>query len=130
MTKTTTGGCFCGEIRYEITGDPVIQVMCFCEDCRSITGTDAYAGFMVKETEFHQLEGTPQQHQRTSKEGRKVVRSFCRTCGTNLWGVTSFGLISVAAGTLDDPGLFQPKNKAFTEGAPHWARIPEHLEDI
>jgi len=122
------GGCFCGEIRYKIGGIPVLQLYCFCEDCLSLSGTDGYAGIMIKQDDFEVTRGVPTCHEKTSRENRKVVRNFCGTCGTNIWGKTSFGLISVAAGTLDDPGLFNPSKSVFTEDAPHWARIPENIE--
>ncbi len=129
MKENLSGGCFCGDVRYEVSGAPALQVMCFCRDCLSITGTDGYAGYMVKEEDFHLKSGTPNIHEKISIEGRKVIRSFCGTCGSNLWGQTEFGLISIAAGTLDDPEVFQPTMKVFTDHAPHWARIPHALKD-
>lgn len=130
MASELCGGCFCGEVRYKITGEPVLQLLCFCKDCLSITGTDGYAGMMVQDTDFHLLQGIPSVHAKTSKEGRTVKRHFCGVCGSNLYGQTEFGLISVAAGTLDDPELFKPEKKVFVADAPHWARIPEELEEM
>ena len=130
MGDKTTGGCFCGAVRYELTGDAVLQLLCFCRDCLKNAGTDGYAGYMVKEADFHLTSGNPTVHTKTSKGRRKVHRHFCGICGSNLWGVTEFGLISVSAGTLDNPDLFKPAKKVFTSDAPHWARIPEQLEDM
>ena len=130
MVKETTGGCFCGDIRYRISGEPVIQLYCFCKDCLSITGTDGYAGYMVNESDFQLTKGTPTTHDKLSKEGRTVKRHFCGKCGSNLWGQTEFGLISVAAGTLDDPNLFKPTKKVFVHDAPRWARVPSELEEM
>ncbi len=130
MSGNFEGGCFCGEVRYKITGEAVLQLMCFCRDCLSITGTDGYAGLMVKSEDFHLVQGKPKTHDKTSKQGRTVTRHFCGTCGSNLWGVTSFELTSVPAGSLDDPNKFHPSKKVFTHGAPDWARIPEGLEEM
>lgn len=130
MDEKTVGGCFCGQVRYEVTGAAVLQLLCFCKDCQSITGTDGYAGYMVKEADFRLVSGQPQVHSTTSKEGRQVHRHFCGACGSNLYGITEFGLISIAAGSLDNPGLFKPTKKVFASDAPHWARIPDHLEDM
>ncbi len=130
MEKAVTGGCFCGEVRYEVTGDAVIQLLCFCKDCLSITGTDGYAGYMVKDSDFRLVSGEPTVHTKSSKEGRQVHRHFCGVCGSNLWGVTEFGLVSIAAGSLDDPSIFTPTKKVFTSDAPHWARIPSELNDM
>ena len=128
MTSTTTGGCFCGEIRYEISNEPVLQVLCFCKDKTS--GTAGYAGYMVDQADFRVVSGDPKVHRKVSKEGRTVKRNFCAECGSNLWGATEFGLISVAAGTLDNPNLFKPTKKTFVDDAPHWARVPEEVEEM
>ncbi len=125
MTKAT-GGCYCGEIRYELSGEAELQLFCFCEDCRKFCGTDGYAGYMVLDDNFKHTRGTPTQHRTISAEGRTVTRNFCSVCGSLCWGATELGLTSVAAGTLDDPDIFQPSMNVFEEQAPHWARIPKH----
>ena len=130
MSERTTGGCFCGHVRYEITGEPALQVLCFCTDCMKTSGTAGYAGYMVNASDFNVVSGEPKVHVKVSKEGRKVARNFCPECGSNLFGVTEFGLVSVAAGTLDNPELFQPSGKVFTHDAPHWARVPSGLKEL
>ena len=130
MSIMIKGGCFCGEIRYQISAAPIFELFCYCKDCLAITGTDGYAGFMVNEPDFKLTKGSPFTHDKLSTQGRTVKRHFCGTCGSNLWGQTEFGLISVAAGSLDDPSLFKPTKKVFTHDAPSWARIPEWLEDM
>lgn len=119
------GGCFCGNIRYRVSGKPVIQLMCYCRDCLSLSGTDGFAGMMFKERDFQIVRGSPTTFEKISKENRPVVRHFCGTCGTGLWGTTSFGLVSIHAGTLDDPSVFNPDRNVFVDDAPHWARIAE-----
>lgn len=130
MSKTLEGGCFCGEIRYQITGEPVLQHYCFCSDCLSITGTDGYAGYMVKNEDFSLIKGLPRTHDKISKEGQILKRHFCGTCGSNLWGKTEFGLTNVSAGSLDDPSVFKPTKKVFAHDAPNWARVPDDLEEL
>jgi hypothetical protein len=121
-----TGGCFCGAIRYEVSGKAELQLFCFCADCRKLGGTDGYAGYMVPNENFRPTKGEPKQYRKVSSEGRTVIRHFCAECGSQVWGVTELGLTSVAAGTLDDPNLFQPTVNVFEEQAPSWARIPKH----
>lgn len=130
MRKENEGGCFCGEIRYKITGEPVIQLFCFCKDCRAISGTDGYAGYMINDSDFMLTKGTPKTHKKISREHRTVIRHFCGNCGSNLWGKTEFGLISIAAGSLDDPNLFRPTKNVFVQDAPTWARVPEDLDEM
>lgn len=121
-----TGGCFCGAVRYELSGKAELQLFCFCADCRKLGGTDGYAGYMVLDENFAHTQGDPTQHKKVSSEGRAVTRHFCSACGSLVWGATELGLTSVAAGTLDDPDLFQPTMNVFEEQAPSWARIPTY----
>jgi len=128
--KSLEGGCFCGEVRYKVSGEPVLQLYCFCRDCTIFTGTDGYAGYMVRNSAFAVLKGEPRIFDKKSREGRIVKRHFCGVCGTNLWGQTEYDLVSIAAGTLDDVSAFKPTKKVFTCNAPDWARIPEGLRDV
>ena len=127
-TTNHGGECYCGDIRYRISGEPVIQLYCFCEDCHSITGSDGYhSGYMVKESDFHLERGTPATHEELSKEGRTIKRYYCRKCGSDLWAQTNLGLLSVSAGTFDDPSVFHSTKKVFVHDAPDWARVPNEL---
>jgi hypothetical protein len=127
-TTNHGGECYCGDIRYRISGEPVIQLYCFCEDCHSIAGTDGYhTGYMVKESDFHLTRGTPATHEELSKEGRTIKRHYCPNCGSHLWAQTDLGLLSVSAGTFDDPGVFHSTKKVFVHDAPDWARAANEL---
>jgi hypothetical protein len=121
-----TGGCFCGAIRYELSGKAELQLFCFFSDFRKLGGTDGYAGYMVLDENFRHTQGDPAKHKKVSSEGRTVMRHFCSECGSLVWGATELGLTSVAAGTLDDPNLFQPTMNVFEDQAPSWARVPKH----
>ena len=32
--RTYQGRCLCGEVRFEVEGDPQLAGLCHCEDCR------------------------------------------------------------------------------------------------
>jgi len=130
MSRALDGGCFCGAVRYRTTGSPVLSLLCFCTDCLAIAGTDGYAGMMVRAADFEHLSGETVVHAKVARSGRSVHRHFCPKCGSNLWGQTELGLISVAAGTLDDPNAFKPTKAVFVADAPDWARIPEGLDRV
>jgi hypothetical protein len=124
--KIHAGGCYCGNIRYLVNGEPVIHLYCFCEECHSITGTDGYhSGYMVKESDFQLVSGTPSTHKELSKEGRMIKRHYCQACGCEIWAQTDLGLISVSASTFDDPTVCHSTKKVFVHDAPDWARIPD-----
>ena len=127
-TRNHSGECYCGDIRFRISGEPVIQLYCFCEDCHSITGMDGYySGYMVKESNFHLVRGTPATQEVLSKDGQTINHHYCRKCGSNLWAQTDLGLLSVSPSTFDDPGVFHPTKKVFVHDAPDWARAPNEF---
>jgi hypothetical protein len=32
------GGCYCGKVRYEAEGEPMMAAQCHCRECQYITG--------------------------------------------------------------------------------------------
>ena len=37
MTEIRTGGCQCGAVRYELSGEPLPLVICHCRECQKQT---------------------------------------------------------------------------------------------
>jgi hypothetical protein len=100
-----TGGCFCGDIRYAVTGSPFHPTNCHCSICRRTTGAPFVAWFSVRTDEFQFTRGEPWRF-RSSSTG---MRAFCRRCGTQLTFVRD-GLdeIDVTTASLDDPEAVPP----------------------
>ncbi len=38
MAETYKGSCFCGAVQFEVTGEPMQQGFCHCNDCRQWSG--------------------------------------------------------------------------------------------
>ena len=85
---------------------------------------------MVNDSDFNLTSGKAISYERTSDEGRSVIVHFCGNCGSNLYANTELGITSIAAGSLDNPDKFTPSKKVYSKNAPHWARIPEYLEEM
>jgi hypothetical protein len=105
-----SGGCLCGGLRYETTGEPVRVTICHCRFCQRATG----AGHMVEPIftleNFRLVRGTPHVYAHVSGgSGKQVYVHFCKACGTKLW--LSFerfvGVAGVYAGTFDEPDWFE-----------------------
>lgn len=64
---------------------------------------------------FHQSElkisGELKYFETLGSSGRPIKRAFCPTCGSQLFGLPELvpEMISIRAGTLDDPSLYHPK---------------------
>ena len=98
-----TGGCHCGAVRYEVSGEPMHHALCHCEDCRRHAGAPMVGWALVNRADL-EMSGTPKIYA-SSEHGR---RHFCADCGTGLFYTNEAvfpGQIDVQTGTLDDPDL-------------------------
>ena len=103
-----TGGCLCGDVRYEISGKPVGTGMCHCRLCQRALGAPVNAWIVFKDKDIRFLNSKP----RYFKSSVIAERSFCPNCGTSL----TYRLVKPERSeyqvfclpTLDDPSAFQP----------------------
>jgi hypothetical protein len=97
---TTTGGCLCGGVRFEVSGPLRDVVVCHCRMCRKAHGhIGAYTAVRKDALTFGEARGL-----RWYQSSADARRGFCAECGSTLfWDADRRGTISIAAGTLDAP---------------------------
>jgi len=118
------GGCYCGQVRYEADGEPVLRGQCFCRECQYISGGDSVLVMGMPETAFRFTKGTPKAFRR-SDIPKPVTREFCPNCGTHLTTRAMPGMVMIKIGTLDDPALFgAPQMAIYTCDKQPYHRIP------
>jgi hypothetical protein len=123
---TTTGGCYCGAMRYEVDADPQAQIQCHCRECQYITGGHPNAIVIFPLAGFRWTKGEPASFARADLE-RPVTRFFCPTCGTGL-GTRSPARpdsMIIKVGTLDDPSGFKPQAAIFTIDKQPYHHLPD-----
>ena len=101
---TATGGCLCGNIRYEIFGKLRGIVNCHCSKCLRFHGNfGAYTSSKAEDLSFIKQRGL-KWFQSLTDETPNVHRGFCSECGSSLfWHPKDQENIAVAAGSLDHP---------------------------
>lgn len=122
--RVLTGGCLCGAVRYEASGEPLFSGFCYCQDCRRASGAGAVP-FMGFPNDAFRVSGETRQVRTPSRSGGEAVRNFCPACGSLLFG-GDYGLSeqhTVYAGTLDDPSAFRPTHAIMTADRPPWAAV-------
>ena len=77
MSGTVSGGCLCGEIRFETNADPAFQLLCHCTDCQTVSGAAAYAAYVVPLDALKVTQGEPAHFEVTADSGRINSRHFC-----------------------------------------------------
>jgi hypothetical protein len=123
---TITGGCYCGEIRYEAEGEPQASIQCHCRECQYITGGNPNVITIFPKAGFRFTKGEPKEFTRSDLE-RPVTRLFCPTCGTAI-GTRSPSRpdsMIIKVGTLDDPSTFKAQAAIFTIDKQPFHVIPE-----
>ncbi|MCL6249903.1 GFA family protein [Altererythrobacter sp. KTW20L] len=103
-----TGGCRCGAVRYEISGDALHSALCHCRDCQMAAGAPMVAWLAVKAEGFTLLQGNPASY---NGAGRSI-RHFCSMCGTPLHFVNEEmlpGIVDIPSVTLDEPDAAAPQ---------------------
>ena len=120
-----SGGCVCGEIRYQVAGPPAMIAYCHCEDCRKMGGSvmAVLAGFAREG--FNLLQGDARSFGRLPG----VLRSFCSTCGTSLFYENqSFPEnFYIHIGSFDDPEQLPPDRHTWVSSRISWHKIDDDL---
>ncbi|MBT5048066.1 MAG: GFA family protein [Rhodospirillaceae bacterium] len=132
MTSYATGGCLCGDVRYECIEAPLMMGSCHCRDCQLHSGS-AFATLMIFKKENVSFTGDSlARFTHKGGSGQSVERGFCKNCGSSIsafYDVTPDFMV-VMAGTLDDPALVQPKWNIYTAGKQPWVELSPHMQSF
>lgn len=80
-----TGGCQCGNVRYELRGEPIALYVCHCLECRKQSASAFGMSLKARRADLHVTRGEPQFWTRDTDSGRRLACAFCPTCGSRLW---------------------------------------------
>ncbi|WP_137937926.1 GFA family protein [Chitinivorax sp. B] len=120
------GSCLCGDVRFELAGEPQFINHCHCSMCRKVHGA-AFGSFLHADgAGFRWLAGEDKVRRFDSSPGN--VRAFCERCGSNMPVLEEGGAhVIIPAGTLDDDPKLKPIVHIFTANKAPWYEITDHL---
>jgi hypothetical protein len=123
-----TGGCYCGEVRYEVDGPQEAAFQCHCRECQYLTGGNANIVVVFAESDFRYTKGLASSFARSDLEN-PVTRHFCGACGTGIGSRSPSrpNSMIVKVGTLDDPGEYQAQAAIFTCDRQAYHYIPNNI---
>jgi hypothetical protein len=117
-----TGGCRCGQVRFEITAPPMFTGICHCIGCQKMTGGAYSASVAVPLNGFAVTAG---EVEIGGLHGERLHHRHCAHCKS--WVYTDFepatGFINVRAMMLDNPSWFTPFIESYTSEALPWALV-------
>ena len=107
--NTFTGGCLCGDVRFQATGEPYRVGLCHCLDCRKFHGALFHASAIFPEDavtisgETHDYQG----------------RHFCPRCGSSVFN-RSGDEVEVNLGALDASDQLKPTYESWIVRRESW----------
>lgn len=110
MTRTYSGGCACGAVRYSTDATPIFQNHCQCADCRRRSGTGHGSYLTFARRADLEIRGEAREWRVAGDSGNEKIHAFCPVCGApvHLAFAAMPELIVVHAGSLDRPEQFLP----------------------
>jgi hypothetical protein len=122
---TLRGSCLCGGVAFEVTQAPETLRYCHCESCKKLSGSIGTVNGRVPSNAIRILEGKELLQTFQPTEGS--AKTFCRACGTNLFGGgwPDSETTSVRASALDDPFDARPSTHLFVRSVAAWETLPD-----
>ena len=130
---THSGSCFCGEVKFEVTGEPVAMGYCHCSSCRhwSAGPVNAFTLWQPNALKVTQGEANVGTYNKTSVSFRK----WCTKCGGHFFTEhPPMGLIDIYAAAIPDlkftPGVhvnYQESVLRIPDGTPKMKDMPREM---
>ncbi len=100
LSKTHTGSCLCGTVKFQVTGELPSPDACHCSKCRKVSG-HYFASLDVPKSALT-VSGSDKLSWYQSSE--KVKRGFCSVCGSSLfWEPIFRDWTAIAMGAFEGP---------------------------
>ena len=104
-----SGGCLCGDVRFEARGRPYRVGLCHCLDCRKHHGALFFAAAMFPQDAVT-IEGETREYK---------ARHFCPRCGSSVFARWT-DEVEVHLGALDAPDQLAPTYECWTVRRESW----------
>ena len=124
----TEGSCLCGDVAYEIRGEPMRMINCHCERCRLGRSAAHATNVFYKVDAFRFTRGESGVREYKVPDAKFHTVAFCSRCGSKVPRISAErGIVVVPAGSLDtDPGI-RPMAHIFVANKAPWFDITDTL---
>ena len=127
MSPPFLGSCLCGQVKFQLTSEPVTLYACHCTDCQLRSGGALLLSMWVHRESLEVLEGKPQLVSSIANDGRERKNRVCPACAVRLWSEPSnrpkYAILR--PGTLQLARDFIPIAHQFVRSALPWFVFPE-----
>lgn len=126
VLMAVTGECFCGAIRYEISGRLVDPLACHCSRCRKAFSSQSSNYARVRSDDFRWLVGEELLSAYVGEQGFGV--RFCSICGSTLCGTIDNTVHGVTLGCLNEDPDIDEIHHIFVDSKAGWEVMPEGVK--
>ena len=124
----TEGSCLCGEVAFEVEGEPMFMQSCHCTRCRRARGAAHATNIFFKVDQFRWTRGEDQVVSYKVPEAQFYTVAFCSHCGGALpRAYPQRGVAVIPAGSLDTDPQMRPQRHIFTNYKAPWFEITDSL---
>jgi hypothetical protein len=123
MRRTVT--CCCGGSSIEVLGEPTLNAICHCKNCKQRTGAAFGWNVYFPDEQILEIRGNFSEYKIRDEQ----VRSFCSNCGTTLFWKSSFmpDQTGIAGGAIVDTPLDAPTFSAIDRKRVGWVELSDTL---
>jgi len=127
--NTVTGGCLCGQLKYQFEKNAVITTNhCYCTDCQKSTGSEKATIVLINDASL-QIDGEVKYYTVTGTDGADISRGFCEDCGSPVisYASTMDGIKFIKSGSLDESSWVEVTSNYWTSSANKWSKVDETI---
>jgi len=128
---TRQAACHCGQLRLEVSGEPLAVSICNCLACQRRTGSafGMQAGYKADQV---QVTGRFNDYSRISDEAdrKEHVFHFCPECGSQVFYTepSEPDLVVVSVGSFADPTFPPPTKSGYDSRRHSWVELPDSVQ--
>src|SRR5476649_2086760 len=103
------GGCLCGAVTYEISGEPMFVGHCACENCQKATG-GGHSSIAAYPEPSLTVSGAVTSYVGKGDSGQDTTYQFCPKCGSRLLTRAAMmpNVVMVTLGTMESGADLSP----------------------
>mgnify|MGYP001067819900 CR=1 FL=1 len=121
-SATYSGGCLCGAVRYEISGNVRTFLHCHCLRCRKSSGTGHASNLIIKPDSVNWVSGEEMLSSFKVPDAERFRTVFCSACGSPLPRIApDLSMAVIPAGSLDDEPEASPVGRIFWDSKASWS---------
>lgn len=123
--------CSCGQLRAEVTAEPLRISVCHCLACQRRTGS-VFAAQARFPRDAVSISGASSEFVRIGDEGTRATFRFCPTCGASVYYTLSGmeDVVAIPVGAFADPSFPAPTVSVYEERMHGWVHLPAGIEHI